>query len=549
MFQYTLVFSLATILSLALTPKMMKLASVLGAIDRPDARRMHSAPTPRLGGLAVFASIALALGGSLLLDVWLRPEGRDILVLVFAAGAIVVLGFIDDCVSVRPSVKLVVETAIAMAAFASGYRIVVLFGWNLGWAAAPVTVLWIIALTNAFNMIDGLDGLATGIGAIISATLFALAVYNSQIVTALILAALCGSLFGFLPYNFFPAKIFLGDSGSLLLGFLFALISIRNVDKSSTAVAIAIPLLALGLPLGEMVLTIMRRLLRVVHVIRGGEDRKRYEFFFFGRATVFTADKSHIHHRLIDLGLNQLKAVLFLYGVCIFFCAGALALIFHRGGQEGLILGAFSIAALVAVRRLGYREFRPLRNGLLLPFLGAPIFELRAFQVLLDMGSITAAYVCALLIWSHTGSRAQLAPVTIHALPLVCFVQIVAFTASGLYRGAYRLSGIGELLSLIKALVIAAIASWTASVLVLGWQPNVLISLLDAYLLGTLIIGWRFSFCVAEHYFNVDGVLHNLDSEIIPNRQEFETRSDGRTVATAVRGSTTHGVASSGGGL
>jgi UDP-GlcNAc:undecaprenyl-phosphate GlcNAc-1-phosphate transferase len=547
MFQYTLVFSVATLLSLALTPRMMQLAGVLGAIDRPDARRMHSAPTPRLGGLAVFASIALGLGASLLIDPGLRQEAPAILVLTSAAAAIVILGLIDDCVSVRPSVKLVVETAIAIATFASGYRIEVLFGLHLGWAAAPVTILWIIALTNAFNMIDGLDGLATGIGAIISATLFALAVYNSQAVSALILAALCGALFGFLPYNFFPAKIFLGDSGSLLLGFLFALISIRNVDKSSAAVAISIPLLALGLPLGEMVLTITRRLLRVVHVIRGGSDSKRYEFFFFGRAAVFTADKAHIHHRLIDLGLNQLKAVLFLYGVCTFFCLGALALIFHRGGQESLILGAFSVAAIVAVRRLGYREFRPLRNGLLLPLLGAPIFELRAFQVLLDLGSITAAYICALLIWSRTGSTAQLAHVVIHALPLICFVQIVAFAASGLYRGAYRLSGVGELLALIKALVIAAVASWAASFVILGWQPNVLISLLDTYLLGTLIIGWRFSFFVAEHYFNVDGILHNLETEIIPNRQE--TRGDSRGVSAGARGATTHGVASSGGGL
>jgi UDP-GlcNAc:undecaprenyl-phosphate GlcNAc-1-phosphate transferase len=144
MFQYTLVFSVATLLSLALTPRMMQLAGVLGAIDRPDARRMHSAPTPRLGGLAVFASIALGLGASLLIDPGLRQEAPAILVLTSAAAAIVILGLIDDCVSVRPSVKLVVETAIAIATFASGYRIEVLFGLHLGWAAAPVTILWII---------------------------------------------------------------------------------------------------------------------------------------------------------------------------------------------------------------------------------------------------------------------------------------------------------------------------------------------------------------------------------------------------------------------
>jgi UDP-GlcNAc:undecaprenyl-phosphate/decaprenyl-phosphate GlcNAc-1-phosphate transferase len=548
MFKYTLVFSLAAFLCLALTPWIVRLASTLGAIDRPDPRRVHSTPTPRLGGLAVFASIAMALGGSQLVDPWLRPESRDIPIFVMATAAVMFLGLIDDCFSIKPSLKLLVEIVVALATFATGYRITEILGWDLGWAAAPVTVLWIVTLTNAFNLIDGLDGLATGTGAIISATLFALCVYDSHVPSALILAALCGSLFGFLPYNFFPAKIFLGDSGSLLLGFIFALISIRIADKSSAALAISIPLLALGFPLGEMTLTITRRLLRVVHVIRGEPEGARYEFFFLGRAAVFTADRAHIHHRLIDLGLNHRSAVLLLYGVCSLFCGGALALIFQRGGQEGLILGIFGIATIVGVRHLDYKEFRPLRNGLLLPLLDAPIFNLMPFQVLLDIGSITAAYMSSNLICSHALSTSQLTPVAIHTLPLVCFAQISAFAVSGLYRRTYRLSGIAELLALIKALVIAAVLGWTASSVVFSWQPYGLsIALLDSYILGTLIVGWRFSFSVLEHYFQVDRVPHTFEDATVSDRRDIGTRTNGRNPASFPHQSTTRGVAGGGG--
>lgn len=550
MFKHTLVFSLAAFSCLALTPWVMRLAAAVGAIDRPDPRRIHSMPTPRLGGLAVFTSVALGLGSSLLLDPLLRQYGQEVAIMVAAAGAVMLLGLADDCLSVRPTLKLLVEIAIALAAYTAGYRISDILGWNLGWAAAPVTVLWIVGLTNAFNLIDGLDGLATGIGAIISATLFALSLYNSQASSAVVLAALCGSLFGFLRYNFFPARIFLGDSGSLLLGFVFALVSIRIADKSSAALAVSIPLLALGLPLGEMILTIIRRLLRVVHVIRGGPDGDRYEFFFLGRAAVFTADRAHIHHRLLDLGISHRNAVLLLYGVCSLFCAGALILIFRRGVEEGFIIGMFAIASFVGVRWLGYKEFQPLRNGLFLPLLEAPIFNVRPFQVLLDIGSIAAAYLSSYVIGSEAISTAQLTPTVIHALPLICFAQITVFAASDLYRGAYRLSGIGDLLALIKALLIAEAVGWTARFLVFGWPPHgLVIAVLDTYVLGTLIISWRFSFSVLEHYFRINETSHGLEPAIVRNSKEVNVRANGRHPAQPSPPVIKQGAAGGGDGL
>jgi len=531
MFQYPLTFSLAATFCIILTPWVMRLADILGAIDRPDIRRVHSTPTPRLGGLAVLASVTLAIAADLMIGVSSRPEEQDLLVLLVAGSVVMLLGLVDDCFSLSASVKVIVEMAVALATFAYGYRISRVMGRDLGWVAVPATVAWILALTNAFNLIDGLDGLATGIGAIISATLFALCIYDSQVFSALVLAGLCGSLFAFLRYNFFPARIFLGDSGSLFLGFVFALVSIRMADKSSAALAISIPLLALGLPLGEMVLTILRRTLRVVHVIRGGVDGRRYEFFFLGRTAVFTADKSHIHHRLIELGLDHRSAVLFLYSVCSLCCGGALALIFRRGGQEALILGTFAVAAIIGIRRLGYKELQPLRNGIFLPLLDAPIFNLRSFQVLLDIASIAVAYLSSYLLWSHAVSTALLTPAVLHALPLVCFVQIAAFAASGLYHRSHRLSDIEDLLALLRALSAAALVGWGAAFVVAGLGlAGLAVAVLDTYILATLVISWRFSFALLEHYFHIDSASH--DPPAILNPELAQKRSANRSVSS-----------------
>jgi len=539
MLKYTLVFLLAATGCLSLTPCVMRLAVGLGAIDYPDARRVHSSPTPRFGGLAVFLSIVFGLGTSLLLDPSLRQYGGEATVLALAAASIMLLGLADDCRSIRPGFKVMIEAGVALAVFLAGYQITDVFGWHLGWVAAPATMLWIIALTNAFNLIDGLDGLATGVGAIISATLFALSLYDSHAPSALVLAAVCGALFGFLRYNFFPAKIFLGDSGSLLLGFIFAVVSIRVTHKSSAALAISIPILALGLPLAEMILTIIRRTLQVVHVRRGGSDGERYQFLFLRRATVFTADKAHIHHRLLDSGITHRNTVLLLYGVCSMLCTGALALIFYRGAEEGLILGVFAVAAIIGVRRLGYEEFQLLRNGLLLPLVDAPIFSLRPFQALLDIASIAAAYLFSFLIWSQASSTTQLTPMVLHGLPVVCFAQIASFAVCNPYSRSHRLAGIGGLLAILRTLLIAEFVSWTVYLLVYGWQGyNLVVIIIDSYLLATMIISWRFSFLVLEHYFQVKESAHkfvgNGSSANAPSPNGSGSKSPDRVVNQSV---------------
>lgn len=550
MIKYTLVFLLAIVSCLFLTPWVMRLAVAVGAVDHPDSRRVHSVPTPRFGGLAVFTSLGISLGFGLLLDPLLQQYGEPVATVILTSAAMMLLGLADDCFSVRPTLKLLIETLAALAAFAVGCRITELFGWRLGWAAAPVTVLWMVGVSNAFNLIDGLDGLATGVGTIISATLFALCVYDSQTPSALVLAALCGSLSGFLCYNFFPAKIFLGDSGSLLLGFIFALVSVRIADTSSATFALSIPMLALGLPLGEMMLTLTRRLLQEVHVMRGGADGKGYEFLFLGHAAVLTADRAHIHHRLLDLGITHRNVVFLLYAVCSVLCGGALILVFLRGAEEDLILGMLTVAGLIGVRRLGYKELQLLRNGLLLPFLDAPLFNLKPFRVLLDLASVAAAYLASYLIWSQAASTAQLTPPVVQALPLVCFGQIGGFAFVNLYKDSYHLSGISDLISLIKSLLLAEAIGWSARFLVFGWQPpELIVVLLDTYLLGTMVISWRFSLSVLEHYFQVEEQRCDLPRTGTRNEINISTHADGYAHIRSLHRASKQGTASSGDGL
>jgi len=177
-----------------------------------------------------------------------------------------IVGLIDDCWALGPWLKLALEITAAVAVVIYDYRIGNILGVRLGWLELPVTVAWLVALTNAFNMIDGLDGLAAGVGAMVTTTLFLLSLYLGNVGAALILALLGGALIGFLPYNFHPARIFLGDSGSLFIGFVLAVTSVATSNKLATLVAILVPILALGLPLAELVVTTLRRLLRVMIV-------------------------------------------------------------------------------------------------------------------------------------------------------------------------------------------------------------------------------------------------------------------------------------------
>jgi UDP-GlcNAc:undecaprenyl-phosphate/decaprenyl-phosphate GlcNAc-1-phosphate transferase len=344
---------LSATISFVATPLARRLALRIGAVDEPDARRVHAAPMPRLGGLAVAAgmvgaiALATALGAPRTASA-LAESGR-ILSLCAGALAIVVVGAVDDVRGVSPTVKLSVQILAAGVAFAGGYRVLGVTNpftdtyLMLGGAGALLTVLWIVAITNSFNLVDGLDGLAAGLGIISGTTLLAIAWIEGRPETLPFWSVLVGALAGFLVHNFTPASIFLGDSGSLLVGFLIALLALQALEKSATAVVLLASVLAVGLPIADTWLTVVRR--TTAGGLRG----------------VFRADRAHLHHRMLDgVDRSQRRAVLALYAIAVGCSAIALfAALSQSLLNATLAIGAGAIGAVVVRYRL--RRARDLR--------------------------------------------------------------------------------------------------------------------------------------------------------------------------------------------
>lgn len=508
MVKYFIIGVVGALCAFALTPAVRALAFRIGAVDVPGGRRIHTVPTPRLGGVAVFGAILFSLALGWMLDPFIRRvfavHAMRLGALGAASSCLLIVGAIDDRRSVKATIKLLVEIAAAALVVIPGYRIHAVFGVETGWLDASATVLWIVAVTNAINMVDGLDGLAAGLSLIISASLFSIAIFLGSLGTAAILAALCGALLGFLCHNFHPARIFLGDSGSLLIGFLLAVTAVDSSSKAATVAAILFPLLSLGLPLAELVLTAMRRMLRWIRVVRLDTGTQRYEFSFFGGPALFTADCEHIHHRMLAMGITHRNVVLVLYCVCAVLGAGSLLMVAYHVTSLGLLLLAFASAA-IAARRLGYRELQPLSNGLLLPLFDLPGMNRSVVCVLCDLGFIAVSYLGAWLIQSGSVlTRSTMLPLQ-NAFPLLATTQIGCFMLGGLYRCSYRYAGIADLLAIGRAVAFAVIGGWFALVAAGHWQwPPFSLVVLDAYLLATLVVGSRLSFRCLEHLFNVN---------------------------------------------
>ncbi len=284
----------AALFSYTLTPAVRVFAYKVGAIDVPkDGRRMHHKPIPRVGGLALF--IGFALSSLFFCD--MTPELRAVLL---GGTVIVVQGVLDDIFAMKPILKLLFQGAAAIVAIANGVLIthINLFGLYLefGVFSYVITFCWIVALTNAINLIDGLDGLACGLSMISMVSLTAVVLLHGDLETALLTAILAGACAGFLPFNSYPAKIFMGDTGSQFLGFALSVLSVQGVFKFHTVLAFFIPVIIFALPLFDTITAILRRVLS-------------------GRSP-FSADRGHVHHKLIDMGFTQKQTVRILYAIC-----------------------------------------------------------------------------------------------------------------------------------------------------------------------------------------------------------------------------------------
>ena len=293
-----LAFAVSLLVAYVMTPPVKRFAEKVGAIDVPrDNRRVHDHPIPRMGGLAIFIGFVLSL-------IFFVPMSTKVLGLLVGSVIIAVMGGVDDIVSLNPWVKLAGQIVAALVAIRCGLVFDVISNPNIfaeetyieiGWLSIPLTMLWIVGCTNAVNLIDGLDGLAVGVSAISSMTMLIVSLFVSEPVVSIILAALTGACLGFMPYNLNPAKIFMGDVGSQLLGFVLSTASIMGLFKLHAIITFFLPLLALALPLADTIFAFFRRILH-------------------GQSP-FKADKGHFHHRLLAMGLNQKQVVAVLYGI------------------------------------------------------------------------------------------------------------------------------------------------------------------------------------------------------------------------------------------
>ena len=324
-------FAVAAVLSYFFTPPVKNFAHKVGAIDVPkDARRMHKKPIPRLGGLAIY-------GGFLCSILIFGQLDETMLCVLLGAAIIVALGIFDDVLALGAKLKFVVQIVAAAIPVCIGDLQIGLFTnlnplsdtpfVHLGILAVPVTIIWIVGITNAVNLIDGLDGLAVGVSSIAAITMLAVALLTGNMPIAITMAALAGACIGFMPYNLNPAKIFMGDTGSTFLGYMLATVSIMGLFKFYAVISFAVPFLILGLPIFDTANAIIRRVAA-------------------GRSPM-SPDRGHVHHKLIDMGFNQKQAVAILYAISA--TLGLTAVVLTSSGEVQAIVLLLAVLAAILV--------------------------------------------------------------------------------------------------------------------------------------------------------------------------------------------------------
>jgi UDP-GlcNAc:undecaprenyl-phosphate GlcNAc-1-phosphate transferase len=360
---YAMIFLgvISFIFSLVLTPLFRNMALRCRIVDEPDhERKVHKVPIPRIGGVAIIASAVGAYGLLFLVrlngGVIIRAGGPFALRLLPAVAVIFGIGLFDDIFKVRPIYKLVAQVVAALLAWESGIHLSAIGGHELPTVLSfLLTTIWIVACSNAMNLIDGLDGLATGVGLFAVVTTFVAALFHHNVDLAFATIPLAGALLGFLRFNFNPASIFLGDCGSLTLGFLLGCYGVVWSEKSTTILSMSAPLMVLYVPLFDTGLAIIRR--------------------FLGQKPIFAADRGHIHHKLLAHGLTTGRVVLILYGFCGLTSIAGFLLSATEIQYRGLIVVVVVLASLLGIQYLGYSEFgifgRTVREGGLYRLLGA----------------------------------------------------------------------------------------------------------------------------------------------------------------------------------
>jgi UDP-GlcNAc:undecaprenyl-phosphate/decaprenyl-phosphate GlcNAc-1-phosphate transferase len=359
----------AAVLTHLLVPPVTRLAIAVRAMDQPSVRKMQASAMPRLGGVAIVAGLGLAAGCAALLQ-WhswgTTIAGKEILALSFGALVVFAIGVIDDLIGVGSGTKFLVQLAAGCMLLAAGWsfhvlRLPFLGGIDLGFWGSIVTLLWIVGVTNAINLIDGLDGLAGGVVAIISISMLGYAAMQGSPGTVVLMAAIAGACIGFLRHNWEPARIFMGDSGALTLGFLLAAMSLHSALKAPAAVAILVPFLALGVPVIDTLLVM------AVRFIDSPQAQPLRRFL-----RMFRADRKHLHHLLGQFGARRAHVVALIYALVVTFCAMALLVAVTGLSNLGLLLVAIEFLVIFGMRQLGSARRRPRSRTAPTPPITAP---------------------------------------------------------------------------------------------------------------------------------------------------------------------------------
>lgn len=330
---------IAFLIALLLTPFVKRLAFRVGAVDRPDGRKVHSRVMPRMGGVAIFLAFTITI-------LLTEPITMPIIGLLAGGALILILGIFDDIIGVSPRVKLLGQIAAAGILVGFGVKISFLtnpFGgemFSLPVLGIPLTIFWIVGVTNAVNLVDGLDGLAGGLAAIASLTLAVIGWSNDEMLIVVPAVILSASICGFLKYNFHPAKIFMGDAGSLFLGYMLAGLSVIGLTKGAAVVSVFVPILILGIPIFDTLYAIVRR--------------------FINNQPIFEADKGHLHHRLLAIGLSHRQTVYAIYGLSGLLSASAIVLTYLTTAQAFAVFVTISLLVLLGANRIGAMSARAL---------------------------------------------------------------------------------------------------------------------------------------------------------------------------------------------
>ena len=514
--EYITIFLLPFLLCMGITPYIIKLAFKVGAVDKPDERKVHQRIMPRFGGVAVYVSLIISFIVLLLLYPDLLSSSgfsySQLSMVAISVHLIFFLGVRDDLQPLKPGLKFGFQFLAATLVYLAGFKISNITN-PLGAGIIgveildfPLTLLWIVGVTNAFNLIDGLDGLAAGIATIACFSIFGVSLIEGEHLIAILVLALAGTLMGFLRYNFNPAKIFLGDCGSLLIGFLLALFSIGSSTKITTGFSILFPFLVLGLPITDTIIAMIRRFLGSYLPSKIYEKEIRNSLFKKIRG-MFTPDKSHIHHQLISKGFSHRNTVILLYAVSIFFALNALLLSQISSTQQtiGILLTSLLILFL-GIKRLRYREMEIFQNGIMIPLYERLVLNNVIYLYLLDICFVVSSFLLTKYFTSGIAPSFLQSTAIGDNLIIVCSVQMLTLWMSGLHNITVKQMSIGDALK-IAQLVLTAVMFSGIVFLVMGvFSPtrSILFLLLDFYFLLSLMLGIRIAYRALNYWFARD---------------------------------------------